>query len=270
MTDFAQRRYKRLAAVVLAGLLAGCATGEGPSGKADLPTASDQTAAQKRAEIRMQLAVGYFEQGNYPVALDEVKKAIAADPQNANGYSLRAIIYMRMGEKELANDNFLHALKLAPADPDLNNNYGSFLCQNGRVKESFKHFDAALASRNYQSPAGAMNNAGGCALKVKDVDLAEKYLLQALQLAPDLPETNVNMARVYYARRDYPRASFFITRLGKVSKVDSLTADVLWLAIKVQHKMGDVGSEQGFATQLRRHHAQSPEYAAYQRGAFDE
>jgi len=270
MTDFAQRRFKCLAAVALAGFLAGCATGEGLSGKEELKTASDQTSAQKRAEIRMQLAIGYFEQANYPVALDEVKKAIAADPLNANGYSLRAIIYMRMGEKELANDNFLQALKLAPNDPDLNNNYGSFLCQNGRVKESFKHFDAALASRNYQSPAGALNNAGSCALKEKNNELAERYLLQALKIAPDVPETNIGLAKVYYAQRDYPRASFFIQQLHKVAKLDTLPADVLWLSIKVQHKMGDQGMEQGFATQLRRHHADSPEYAAYQRGAFDE
>ncbi|MCE3265217.1 MAG: type pilus biosis/stability protein PilW [Pseudoduganella sp.] len=271
MIDIAQRRFKCLAAVALAGVLAGCATGDAPSGmREDLKTASDMTAAQKRAEIRLQLAAGYFEQGNYAVALDEVKKAVAADPQSVSGYSLRAIIYMRMGEKQFANDNFLYALKLAPSDPDLNNNYGSFLCQNDRVNESFKHFDTALANRSYQSPAGAMNNAGACALKIKDYDRAEKYLLQALQLAPDVPETSIGLARVYYARRDYPRASFFITRMGKVAKLDSLPADVLWLAIKVQHKMGDQGAEQGFATQLRRHHAASPEYAAYQRGAFDE
>ena len=87
---------------------------------------------------------------------------------------------------------------------------------------------------------------------------------------PDVPETNIGLAKVYYARRDYPRAGFFIAQLHKVAKLDGLSADVLWLAVKVQHKMGDEGLEQSFATQLRRHHAQSPEYAAYQRGAFDE
>ncbi|MGO4378803.1 type IV pilus biogenesis/stability protein PilW [Pseudoduganella sp. RAF53_2] len=271
MTDFAQRRSLRLAAVALAVVLAGCAgTGTNPSGKEELKTASDTTSAQKRADIRMQLAVGYFEQGQLPTALDEIKKAIAADPTYADAYGMRAVIYMRMGEKELANDNFLHALKLAPDHPELNNNYGSYLCQNGKVRESFKYFDAALGNRMYQSPASALNNAGDCALKIKDYGLAEKYLLQALQLTPDLPITNANLAKVYYQRRDYTRANFFITRLGKVAKTDSLSADILWLAIKVQHKMGDQGAEQGWVTQLRRHHADSPEYAAYQRGAFDE
>jgi hypothetical protein len=46
--------------------------------------------------------------------------------------------------------------------------------------------------------------------------------------------------------------------LNKVAKMESLTADVLWLAIKVQHKLGDKDAEAGWATQLRRHHAVRP------------
>ncbi|TWI66406.1 type IV pilus assembly protein PilF [Pseudoduganella lurida] len=281
MRGAAQRRV-RLIGPLVAGmaactLLAACAgpggtaNGAGAtSGKADLPTLSDATAAQKRAQIRLQLAVGYYEQGQLPVALDEIKKAIDADPGYADAYGVRALIYMGMGETVLADDNFKRALALAPNNPDVANNYGSFLCQNGRVPESFRWFDAALASRQYASPAKALNNAGSCALKVKDLDRAEKYLLQALQLAPDQPSANANLARVYYERRDNVRANFFITRLGKIARADSLTADVLWLAIKVQHRLGDDGAEQQWATQLRRRHAMSPEYAAYQRGAFDE
>ncbi|MES2260489.1 MAG: type IV pilus biogenesis/stability protein PilW [Pseudomonadota bacterium] len=272
MTVIALRCLLRLAGLGLAGLLCGCAAGPAPgsSGRAELTTASDQTSGQKRAEIRLQLAIGYYGQGQLPVALDEIKKALAADPDYADAYGVRALIYMAMGENELASDNFLRALQLAPHNPELSNNYGSFLCRNGRTADAFKYFDAALANRAYQSPSSAYNNAGACALQRKDYDTAEKYLLPALKIAPDVPATNANLARIYYERRDDVRAGFFITRLSKIAKVDSLTADVLWLAIKVQHRLGDTGAESGWATQLRRHHSGSPEYAAYQRGAFDE
>ena len=275
MTLLAQRS-RRLVALglipALAGTLAGCASApeRGNSGQAELTTASDQTGAQRKVEIRMQLAVGYYEQGQYPFALDEVKMALLADPQYADGYGMRGLIYQAMGENGLAEDNFVRARKLAPGNPDLANNYGSFLCQNGRVAEAMPLFDAALGNRGYRSPASAANNAGSCALKTKDYASAERYLLQALQLTPDLPATNANLARVYFEKRDYVRANFFITRLNKVAKMESLTADVLWLGIKVQHKVGDKGAEAGWATQLRRHHPGSTEYAAYQRGAFDE
>ncbi|NVM74895.1 type IV pilus assembly protein PilF [Duganella sp. SG902] len=273
MTFLAQRSRLSLVALCVAGALAGCASPgpqPGKSGKAELSTASDQTAIQRKVDIRMQLAIGYFEQGQYAVALDEVKLALAADPNYADGYGMRGLIYQQMGETALAEDNFVRARKLAPNSPDLANNYGSFLCQQGRVKEALPLFDAALANRSYRSPASAANNAGSCALKIKDYASAERYLLQALQLTPDLPATNANLARVYFEKGDYVRANFFITRLNKVAKMESLTADVLWLAIKVQHKLGDTAAEAGWATQLRRHHPGSTEYAAYQRGAFDE
>lgn len=277
MPVLAHRCLLRLAALGLAGLLCGCASGPGAapgtpgqSGKAELATASDQTAAQKRSEIRMQLAIGYYQQGQYAVALDEIKKALVAEPDLADAYGMRALIYMAMEQRELAEDNFVRALKLAPNNPEVNNNYGSFLCRHGRVAESFKYFDAALAVHSYRSPADAYNNAGSCALKLKDNSLAEKYLLPALKIAPDVAATNANLARIYYERRDFVRAGFFITRLSKLAKMDSLSADVLWLAIRVQHKLGDTGAESGWATQFRRRHSGSPEYAAYQRGAFDE
>lgn len=267
MTFLAHRCRLGFAALAVAGLLAGCASS---GNKEQLPTASDQTSAQRRAEIRMELAVGYYQQGQYEVALDEVKLALTADPKNVDAYGMRAVVYMAMGENARAEDSFLEALSLAPRNPELANNYGSFLCQNKRVPEALKMFDSALANPAYKSPDKALNNAGACALQVKNYAAAEKYLLPALQLTPDLPATNANLAKVYYEKRDYPRANFFITRLGKLAKMESLTADVLWLAIKVEHKLGDDGAEAGWVTQLRRHHAASPEYAAYQRGAFDE
>ena len=71
MIHLAQRSRLGLVAVLAAGALAGCASPgpeRGQSGKAELTTASDQTAAQRKVEIRMQLAVGYFEQGQTNIA----------------------------------------------------------------------------------------------------------------------------------------------------------------------------------------------------------
>jgi type IV pilus assembly protein PilF len=62
--------------------LAGCASKPGGETGAsrDMVTESDETDARRRARIRMELAVGYFEQGKTNVALDELKQVIASDP----------------------------------------------------------------------------------------------------------------------------------------------------------------------------------------------
>jgi len=275
MAGWAQRNRYRLAMLgmfpLLAGALGGCVTTpDSPQSARGADSARAPGSAERKAAIRTQLAVGYFEQGQYAVALGEIKLALSAEPDNAEALGLRGLIEQALGHTAAADENFRRARKLAPENPDLANNYGSFLCESGRVAEALPLFDAALANRAYRSPASAANNAGACALKIKDYASAERYLLQALQLTPDLPATNANLARLYVEKRDVQRAHFFVTRLADVAKMESLTADVLWLGIKVQHQVGDTGKQAGWVTQLRSRYPGSAEYAAYQRGAFDE
>jgi type IV pilus assembly protein PilF len=256
-------------AVVIASfvLLAGCATNRSATAGDESSSSFAQTDKQKRARIRLQLAAGYYEQHQIAIALDEVRQALQTDPDFADAYSVRGLIYMDMGEARLAEENFLQAIKLAPNNPDIGNNYGWFLCQNGHADRSIAYFEATLKSRAYQSPAKALNNAGVCSLKLKDVVAAERYFIRAFQFDPGNLTTSVNLAKIYYERRDYERARFYIDR---VVKADQLTADVLWLAIKVAHKLGDRAAEVSLATQLHRRHPNSPEHASYQRGVFDD
>jgi type IV pilus assembly protein PilF len=263
---------RHFAAACALCLLAACAGGAGSgNGGGELKTASDQTATEKRANIRLQLAVGYYQQGKYDIALDEIKQAINADPGYADAYGMRALIYTAMGQVPLADDNYQHALRLAPGNPELANNYGSFLCQTAnRPQEAMRQFDAALKNPTYKTPVSALVNAGVCSLKTRKLDAAERYLLDALRYNPDLPAVSSGLARVYFERRDYQRAGFFVNRLTEVSKLDNLSADALWLALRVQRKLGERSMEASLVAQLRRRFPGSPEYLAYERGAFDE
>lgn len=253
-------------------LLSACAGGPGAGGSVqELKTASDQTSAEKRGMIRLQLAVDYYQAGKYEIALDEVKRAIAADPDNAQAYGFRALVYTAMGENALADENYRRALRLAPRNPDLSNNYGLFLCEaGGKPAEAMGYFETALKDPHYASPVKAMVNAGNCSLKMKNIDAAERYLLDALRYDPALPAVSAGLARVYFERRDYQRAGFFINRLTETAKLDTLSADVLWLAIRVKRKLGDRAMEASLTAQLAKRFPGSPEYAAFERGAFNE
>jgi type IV pilus assembly protein PilF len=257
-----------LLACVSVLMLGGCASNPPSGGQRDSSAgSSDQSDNHKRAGIRLQLAVGYYQQHQMEVALDEIKRALEASPDFADAYSMRGLIYMDMGENALAERDFLAALKLSPANPDFSNNYGWFLCQTGREQQSLSYFEAAFNNRAYESPAKAFNNAGTCSLRLKDKAAAQRYFLQAFQHDPANAKTNYNLAGLYFDQRDYDRAHFYISR---VIKNDVMTADVLWLAIKVERKRGDRAEEEVFATQLRRRYPASREAAAYERGAFDE
>lgn len=257
-----------IALLIGAGTLAGCASGPGGRAQGDATldsTNMDRTDAQKRASIRLQLAVGYYRQGQMSVALNEVKQALQADPNLVDGYSMAALIYMDMGDTRAAEDNFKRAMNLAPNDPELSNNYGWFLCQNGRAQESIPYFEAAVRDKTYPSPGKALNNAGVCSLILKNDAAAEKYFMEAFRFEPANPSVNTNLAKINFARGDFERAHFYLDR---VIKEDAVSPEILLLGIKIERKRGDRSAELSLATQLRRRYPDSAEYASYQRGAF--
>lgn len=258
-----------VATATAAALLAGCASvGGGPR---ELKTASDQTAQERRAAIRMQLAVSYYQDGKYEIALDEIKQTIAIEPDLADAYGVRALIYTKMNEVALADENYQRALRLAPRNADLANNYGSFLCGPGaKPVQAMGYFESALKNPAYATPVSALVNAGNCSLKTKNYAAAERFFTDALRYDPDLAQTNAGLARAFYERCNYERAGFFINRLTTISKLDSLSAETLWLAIRVARKLGDRTLEASLTGQLQRRFAASTEYSALQRGAFDE
>ena len=68
----------------------------------------------RRARIRLELASGYYEEGKTEVALDELKQVLAIDPNFADAYNLRGLIYMRLGDNRQAEESFRRALAINP------------------------------------------------------------------------------------------------------------------------------------------------------------
>jgi len=70
-----------------------------------------------------------------------------------------------------------------------------------------------------------------------------------------------------YQKGEGARAQFIIRRLNNSELAN---AESLWLGIKIERRMGDNVAMEQLAQQLQRRFGQSPEWRAYQRGAFNE
>ncbi|MBR7798839.1 type IV pilus biogenesis/stability protein PilW [Undibacterium fentianense] len=248
-------------------LLSACSSSKFVNSMDDEKIASESPEVQRRVSIRMQLAVDYYKEGQFKPALEEIRNVITISPKFVDAYSLRALIQMEMNDPQRAEENFLYALKLDPANSEIRNNYAWFLCQNGREKQALPLYDKIVADRSYPTPLKAMMSAGVCSLRMKDIRSAERYFLMAHEVQPTDPSVNANLAKVYYDRAEYERARPYIQ---KVLKEEIYAADVLWLAIKIDQKLGDQASVSGLGTQLRRRHPNSKEFALFQKGAFNE
>ncbi|MDO8770755.1 MAG: type IV pilus biogenesis/stability protein PilW [Burkholderiaceae bacterium] len=262
------RKVFFIACLLFLCVLLGCADTMRSSGsKSDILTASDETDGQKRAKIRLELALGYLEQGQVTIALDETKQAIIADSSSADGYNLRGLIYMRLNDLDLARDSFAKALALAPRDGNIFHNYGWLFCQETRYSESLVYFDKALASSGYIGQAKTLLAKGICQLRMGDKGQAESSFLRSFELDAGNPITTFNLASLLFQRKEVIRAQFYIRRLNSS---DFANAESLWLAAKIEKKLGNNEGVMQLVDRLKKRFAGSYELTLFERGAFNE
>lgn len=255
----------------LAAGLTACANQKSAVGavaaNADLVTESDEPESRRRARLRLELASGYYEQGQTNVALDELKQALIADPTYVDAYNLRGLVYMRLNDLPLAEDSFRRALAINPRDAGVAHNYGWFLCQQARYPESFRMFGQAIANPTYPGQAKSLMTQGICQVRAGQRMEAEQSLTKSYELDAGNPLTGYNLSLLLFERSELLRSQFYIRRLNN-SELSN--AETLWLGIKIEQKLNNPQVVQQLASQLKRRYGQSREAAAYDRGSFNE
>ena len=252
-------------------MLIGCAHAPGVSssanGKSDILTESDEPDSRRRARLRLELASGYFEQGQMNVALDELKQALIADPGFADAYNLRGMVYMRLNDIPLAEDSFRRALAINPRDADTAHNYGWLTCQQGRYREANQFFAQAISNPTYGRQARTLMAQGICQAKAGMRVEAEQSLIRSYEMDAGNPITAYNLANLLYERGELTRAQFYIRRLNNSELAN---AETLWLGVKVEQRLRNTDTTIQLGDQLKKRFGHSNEAALYEKGAFNE
>jgi type IV pilus assembly protein PilF len=254
-------------------LTAGCVATPGTivndnTGLRDRVTASDESLEARRGRVRLELASAYFARGQLSTALDEVKLAIAADPTMAPAFNLRGLIYSQFGDAALAEDSFRRALALNGRDADVLHNFGWHLCRERRFSEADQQFAQALALPAYRDMVRTLLARGVCQARAGQYAAAEVTLVRATELDPFNPALSVNLAEVLLRRGEFERARFLVRRVQAVP--ENVSAETLWLAARIENRLGNRAALGDLGAQLVNRFPQSPEARAFQRGGFDE
>lgn len=239
-------------ALLLVAALAGCATQ--PDGYSSEPATREQASAKAHTELAGQ----YFERNQLGVALEEVGRALQSDSNYAPAYNVRGLVNMALHEDQQAEEDFQHSLRLDGNNSQTQNNYGWFLCQRGHERESVKHFMAALKNPLYATPEKAYLNAGVCSNKAGDSRSAEEFLQKALVLRSDMPEALLGLANLDFSNGDYAGAKSYFMRYVQGSE-SLLSAENLWLGLRIERKLGDQDAAESYGLQLRKRFPDSRE-----------
>lgn len=257
--------------MLLMGLLAGCATtgpGEIAAAGSVEQAVSRQTEtndARQRAKVHSELGLMYLLEGRHEVSLEEARIAIEADGSYAPGHNLMALNYMALRQNARADESFRRALSLARGDPEINNDYGWFLCQTGKPKESIDFFRVAFGNPLFQMPGKALTNAGLCSLLIGEDRQAEEYLLRALRLDRSNTAVLYVLADIAYRGNRLTDAR---QRLNDLHAKAEPSAQTAWLGLRIERKLGDREGEARYMGILRRYR-DSDEYMKMSRGEFE-
>ena len=208
---------------------------------------SDRIAARK-ADAHLQRARGHLARNELDKAEDEARSAIKLDASSEGGYTALAVVHDRRGQAARAGEYYRKATELAPTRGGTLNNYGTWLCSNGREQESLVWFERAVASPGYQTRAGALANAGRCADRAGLDERATAYLRMAIELDPKNPIALSTLAERAYRRGDGMQARAFSERRLTAAPADAAS---LLLASQIEEMLGDTAAAARYVQRMR-------------------
>lgn len=241
------RGLRLIAVLVLLALAAGCASSSEPRYK---------TSLKKASRVNAELGANYLQQGQLERANSKLEKALEQDGNNVDAHTTFALLNMRLDKPEKARRHFETALELKPDSPQIHNNYGTFLCDEGEHDKGIEQFLKAAENRLYDTPAYAYANAGRCAREADQDDKAREYFRKALELNSRLPTALIESSELALEADQPDQAADYFSRYSEVAEQGP---DTLWLGVRIERALGDQEGAKEYGVQLLRRFRDSEE-----------
>jgi type IV pilus assembly protein PilF len=243
------RSFRNVAAIAAVALSVAAFTGCAGNSRGGAQLAGDtQTNAEKAGELNKQLGTEYLRKGNLALAKEKLERAEKYNPRDAEVHSVLAVLYERLGIPKEVDEHYKTAIRLAPKDPQISNNYAVYLCRNGRNDEGVKRFLEAAQNPLYRTPEVAYTNAGVCFRRAKKLDEAAATFTRALQIRPNNAEAVYQYSDLELERGDLGKSREIIDKyLGSYDA----TADLLFTAVRVTTAQGDRVAQDRYTRRLR-------------------
>ncbi len=236
-------------------IITGCVSQTQPGG-----FAGDEFDQEKAAKTRISLGLTYLRNGNYSQAKANLDQALQFAPRLADTHYSLGYYYQLVGETERADESYSNALKLAPRNADIANSYGAFLCQQQRYEDATEYFEKALNNRQYSNAAETYENMALCAQEQGLRDQAISYLESALNHQPSRAKSLFLLTELYIEDGDWEKAK---TSLRKYERVARVSAESLWLQVKVAQGQKDFATAKGYGDMLLSMYPQSAQARHY-------
>lgn len=166
-------------------------------------------------EARSNLGNAFRAMRDYPAACQAFEEALALQPDFPKAHMNFGLLLLDMGRKEEALAHFREALRLDPELAAAAFNVGVLLFESGRPDEAVLCFEQATrAAPNYVE---AWFNLGVACRAAGQSEKAREALERVLRIRPDMAAAHEELARLYVAELDAPRARWHAAQALRIS-----------------------------------------------------
>ena len=200
--------------VLLTGLILACTT--------------QNVAEQKaQAEAIRNLGEAYLRQGEYRLALKQLKKAEGLYPSDHLLQDDLGLAYLYLKERDQAIFHFKKALEIKNDYAPARNNLGNAYAENKEWDKAIEQYKIVTSDILYGTPQFPLSNLGVVYYELQEYGLSVQYYLKALDIKPDFIQALYGLAKTYVAMDRVPDA---IAKLEKAIDI-SPTAPVLYFEL---------------------------------------
>jgi type IV pilus assembly protein PilF len=229
-------------------LLVGCTSTTTSGGGNQSRLKSEESESDKAGSLNKQLGTVYLRQGNLALAKEKLERAEKFNPRDPEIHSVLALLYERLDIPAEVDSHYKTAIRLAPKNPQVLNNYAVYLCRAGRTDEGVKRFLESARNPLYRTPELAYTNAGVCLRRAKRFDEASNAFGRALQIRPNFAEGVYQSVDLDMERGQIAQGRELLDRfLGS----NDATADLLLLGVRMSRAAGDRMAEEKYTRRLR-------------------
>ncbi|MDF0534833.1 type IV pilus biogenesis/stability protein PilW [Shewanella yunxiaonensis] len=239
--------------------LPGCVTEKTYAGT-DIPVVEHKFDKNAAALERVQLGLTYLKKGNTEQAKFNLDKAMGYAPDLEEVNVALAYYYQTVGEKQKAEDTYERAINASNATGDAANNFGVFLCQNGKYAKSEKMFLRAVHNPKYNRIASSYENLGICQRKAGEIEKARQYFEMALKYEPNRQVSLLELTEMELGQGNYQAAKVQMDRYHRVAMDSALS---LALAIKIARGLHDSEAAKSYGVLLLAKFPTSPQAKEY-------
>jgi type IV pilus assembly protein PilF len=213
----------------------------------------------------IQLATGYLEQNNLPIAKRHLANAVKIDANNSEIFAIWALVYAREGEAALAKENFARSLRIDAKNSKARNNFAAFLFAQEEFEAAYEQLQIVVDDTEYEARAQSFENLALVALRLNRLPEADAAFARALQLNPNQLRSTLELASLMIAKPDVARASAYYRNYVTLTQLYNVAQNPrsLWIGIQIEAAQGNKAAVEKYGQELENNFVSAPEIQRY-------